>query len=73
MSKQTHWKNNVPGNVSVHEFHDDSGDGLQIDVHESYVEMVTYHQTGCFVVTDPETLRGIAKALNDAADMLESE
>lgn len=53
------------------EYHDEDGDGLSVDCHDTHVEIMTWSTTGCGVFSDPKVLRDIAAQLVRGAEELE--
>lgn len=52
-------------------FKDDDGDELQVDHHDEYVEITTWHDCGAWPCSNPETIRELAADLIRAAERLE--
>jgi len=52
-------------------YYDEDKDGLQVDCHDTHVEITTWHDSGCWVCTDPKALREIAAQLVRGAEELE--
>ncbi len=52
---------------------DVSGDDIQIDTHENFIEICVYHHSGCWPCDNPGTLRNVANQLLRAADKFESK
>ncbi|UGO53156.1 hypothetical protein HAZELMIKA_66 [Klebsiella phage vB_KaeD_HazelMika] len=52
-------------------YYDEDGDGLQVDCHDTHVELTAWHDSGCWVGEDPKALREIAAQLIRGAEILE--
>lgn len=52
-------------------YDDDDGDGLNVECCDTHVELMTWSETGCWVITDPKVLRDIAAQLVRGAEHLE--
>lgn len=52
-------------------YDDEDGDEMQVDCHDTHVEITTWSETGCWVCIEPETLRKIAAQLVRGAEQLE--
>lgn len=54
-------------------YSDVDGDTLQIDCHDTHVEILVYSQFGCFPCDNPATLRAMAEQLVRGAEELERQ
>lgn len=57
--------------IRTEQYTDIDGEAMQVDFHDSYVELTVWHDSGCFPIDDVQQLRKLAAMLIEAANYLE--